>query len=129
MTHTRTPLTELVKRGGIALLLSLLANGLIVWAVTTTDAVAPYEPLAYPPVFLLTAAGAVGATVAYALVDRWSDRPDRTFAIVVVVVLLLSFVPDVTVAPTLPGATTAGIAVLMAMHVTVAAICYAALTR
>ncbi|QLG61638.1 DUF6069 family protein [Halorarum salinum] len=120
---------SLPVRGALAVVLSLAVNGLVVWAVTATGAVRPFEPLNYQPVFLLTAAGAAGATLAYALVRRVSDRPRRTFAVVVVVALLLSFVPDVAWLPGDPGATTAGIAVLMLMHVTTAAICFVVLTR
>lgn len=120
---------DLVTRGALAVVLSLVVNGLIVWAVIATGAVRPFDPLNYQPVFLLTTVGAVGATLTYGLVRRVSARPDRTFAVVVVVALLLSFVPDVAWLPGDPGATTAGIGVLMAMHVTTAAICFAVLTR
>ena len=119
---------DLLARGALALVLSLAVNGLVVWAVAATGAVQLFDPLDYGPVFLLTTLGVVGATIVYALVRGWSGRPERTFGVVVVVVLLLSFLPDVLFLPGDPGATTAGIAVLMVIHVTVAAICYAVLT-
>lgn len=119
---------DLLARGVLALVLSLIVNGLVVWTVAATGAVRQFDPLDYGPVFLLTTLGVVGATVVYALVRRWSGRPERTFGVVVVAALLVSFLPDVLFLPGDPGATTAGIAVLMAMHVTVAAVCYAVLT-
>lgn len=127
--HSPIDRRTLAIRGGIALALSLVVNGLIVGIITATDAVQSFQPLAFPPVLFLSAVGAVGATIVYGLLQWRSARPNRLFAVITGVVLLLSFVPDVTFLPGRPGATTAGILVLMVMHVTVAGICYAVLTR
>ncbi|MDG5775586.1 DUF6069 family protein [Haloarculaceae archaeon H-GB2-1] len=118
----------LLRRGVVALVLAVVAN-LVVTAVGRTAAIAPeFPPLSYRPVALFTALGVVGAVVVYALLRRVTARPDRNFAVVAAVVLVVSLVPDVTFAPTLPGATTAGIGALMLMHVLTAVICVAVLT-
>lgn len=120
---------DLIRRGAVATGLALVVNAFVVFATTSTGAVEPFQPLGYPRVLFLTALGTVGATAVYSLIRQRRARPERDFAVVVVVVLLASFVPDLTFVPTLPGATTPAITVLMAMHVTTAAISYAVLTR
>lgn len=115
-------------RGGVAVALSLLANWLLLGAALSTDLVEPFDSLSVPPVTFLTAVGAAGAAVVYWLLARRSDSPDRTFAIVAAVVLVLSLVPDVLLLEFDPAATVSGVLVLVAMHAVVAAICVAALT-
>lgn len=121
--------TDLLRPGAVALVLAVGVNVIIVFATTSTGAIEPFRALSYPPVATLTAVGVIGATVVYAVIRRRSDNPNRTFAIVAVVVLLVSFVPDIVALPGMPGATTAAIVVLMAMHVTTAGIAYGVLTR
>lgn len=115
-------------RGGIAVALSLLANWLVLGAVLESGAVEPLQALSVPPVTTFTVAGAVGATLAYWLSTRRSASPNRAFTRLAAVVLVLSFVPDVALLATDPAATVPAVVVLMAMHVTVAAICVAVLT-
>jgi Na+-driven multidrug efflux pump len=63
--------------------------------------------------------------VGYNLADTlWIGRLGQA-----AVVLVLSWIPDVTFIPTVPGATTGGVVVLIVLHATTAAICYASLTR
>lgn len=113
--------TELGKRGALAVVLSLVVNGLLLGVVLATGVVTPFRPLAFGPVLMLSAVGAAGATATYWVLTRVSDRPDRLFPGIAGVVLVLSFVPDVTFLPGQQGATWGAIAVLMVMHVTVAA--------
>lgn len=119
---------ELAKRGGIAVVLSVVANLVVLQAVLVPELVQGFEPLNVGPVALFSVLGAVGATVSYGVVDRFSEAPDRTFVVVAVVVLLLSFVPDVLMLQSDPAATAPAVAVLMVMHVVVAAACVASLT-
>lgn len=119
---------ELFGRGGIALVISVLANWLILVAVQETAFVGNYGHLQVAPVTWWTTVGAVGSVVAYGVIDVLSDEPDRTFAVVAFIVLLLSFAPDTALLVHDPEATVGAIAVLMIMHVTVAAICVASLT-
>ena len=108
---------------------AVIANVVIVLAVTAVGAVEPFAHLEPVRVGLFTLGGVVGATAVYGLIRRRREHPDRDFAVVAAVVLVLSWVPDVTVIPTAPGATTDGVVVLMALHATTAAISYAVLTR
>lgn len=120
---------ELTLRGAVAVGLSLLVNWLLLAVVLLTEFVEPFDPLSFPPVTLLTALGAIGAVVVYAAIDRRSRTPDRTFALVAVTVLVVSFIPDLALLAFDDNATVGAVAVLMAMHVTVAAICVEVLTE
>lgn len=119
---------ELVKRGGIAVVLSVVANLVLLQLVLVPELVQQFEPLNIAPVALFSGLGAVGATVAYAVVDRLSETPDRMFTRVAVIVLLLSFVPDIFLLQAEPTATVPAVIVLMVMHVVVAVASVASLT-
>ena len=118
----------LVRQGMLALAVSLAANGALVFGSGIAGIAPDLDPLNYGPVVLFTSLGVVGATLVYAALDRFTDRPDRTFTIIAVVVALLSLVPDAVFVPQLPGATTLGAVVLAVMHLTTAAACIVFLT-
>lgn len=119
---------ELAKRGALAVGLSVLANWLLLGAILAGNVVEPFDALSFPPVTLLTAVGAVGATLVYGVLTRVVADPDWIFLLIAAVVLVLSFVPDVALLEVEPGATVPGVVVLMLMHVVVAVICVASLT-
>jgi ABC-type glucose/galactose transport system permease subunit len=119
---------ELAKRGGLAVVLSVVANIVVLQAVVIPELVEVFSPLNVPPVALFSALGALGATVAYAVTDRLSESPDRTFTKVAAVALVLSFVPDIGLLYVDPAATVPAVVVLMVMHVVVAVACVASLT-
>ena len=118
----------LAKRGFVTVLLSLGTNWIVLWAVLAVGLVRPFDALSVPPVTLLTVLGAVGATLAYGMITRLSTTPDRTFTVVALVVLVLSFLPDLAILQFDPAATAPAVAVLAVMHVTVATICILVLT-
>jgi hypothetical protein len=118
----------IVVQGGIALGTAVVVNALVVFLAGQAEIAPTLEPLSYGPVVVFTALGTIGATVVYALLRRFVEQPDRTFTAVAGVVLVLSLIPDATYAPGLPGATTAGVAVLALMHVTAAIACLVNLT-
>lgn len=118
----------LVRRGLLAVVLSVVANAVVLVAARTLDLAPGFRAFEWPPVVFLTVAGAVGAVVVYWLVSRWSATPDRTFTLVAGAVLLVSFVPDLLLLSADEAATVPGVAVLMLMHVVVAAICVGLLT-
>lgn len=118
----------LIRRGAIALALSLVVNWIVLQAVLVGDLVEPFEPLEFPSVTSLTALGALGATAVYAAISRFADDPNRTFTTVAVIVLGLSFIPDLALLEVDPAATVPAVVVLMVMHVTVATICIVVLT-
>ncbi len=72
------------------------------------------------PTGVFTALGVIGATIVYAIVRRFAHNPNRTFTWIAVVVLLVSFIPDILVhdlGPMFAQITTGGVALLMSMHI------------
>ncbi|KTG20244.1 DUF6069 family protein [Haloferax profundi] len=130
ITPTARPTRSVLARRGLtAVALSLVANALVLTLVLASGAVQPFTPLSYPPVMFLSAVGAIGATLVYGLLSSRVENPDRTFLQVAIVVLVLSFVPDIGLLFGDPQATVAGVLVLMVMHVVVAAVCVGVLTE
>jgi len=113
-----------------------MVSTLIVRAVglAFVDVPPEFPPLAQPGrTIFFSVVASIFAVAVYALVRRVSDRPENVYRWIALVVLLLSFVPDVwlltdAAAPMFPGATPAGIAIRMAMHVAAAAVIVWALT-
>lgn len=118
---------SLPVRGVLAVLASVLVNAALVWALDAAGIAPDFRALTYPPVVFLSALGAVGATVVYALLVRYVDDVDRTFVRVAAAVLVLSFVPDLGLLAADPAATVPGVLALMVMHVVVAVASVAAL--
>ena len=116
-------------RGVVAAVVATVVNGVIVVVVPDALGLPAYNPLSLPPVVIFTVLGVVGAAVVYWLALRYADRPVRTFTVVAALALLVSFVPDLTFARGLPGATTTGVVLLMVMHLVAAVVAVAVLTR
>jgi hypothetical protein len=76
-------------------------------------------------VIISSVVGALGATVAFAIVVRFARHPIRLFRMIAVVVLLLSFLNPILA---LPGASLQTILTLESMHVVVAAVSVGLLT-
>ena len=119
-TTTRSP--SVPVRGGLAVVLAVLANVGLVLGVDALGIAPEFQALTIPPVSVLSALGAGGATVVYWLLGQYVSDADRTFVRVAAGVLLLSFVPDVALLAIDPAATPLAVVVLMAMHVVVAAV-------
>ena len=123
-TDRRTgPLGSVWVRGATATVGAVAVNVAIVLLAGLAGVAPGFRALTVPPVAFLSAAGAVGALVVYLLIRRRSRHPARTFRRVAIGALLLSFVPDLGLLVADDAATPLGVALLMAMHVTVAAIC------
>jgi len=121
-THRTSEPPSLAVRGGLAVALAVLVNVGLVLGTGALDIGPEFRALTIPPVALLSALGASGATVVYWLLGRQVADPDRTFVRVATAVLLLSFVPDLGLLVTDPAATSLAVVVLMGMHVVVAAV-------
>ena len=117
--QTTTPSVPI--RAGVAIVLSVLVNAILVVTAGTLGVAPGFQPLSVPPVVFLSAVGAVGAVVVYALLQRYVDRADHYFVRVAAVVLVLSFLPDVGLLFGDPAATVPGVVILMVLHVVVAA--------
>lgn len=121
-------LKAITMRGVVALLLSILANVVLLAGVRWTGVVDAFGALTYPPVIFLTIVGVVAATAVYGAITRISLHPDWVFLRVAAVALLISFIPDLIVLQYDPEATLGAVTVLMTMHVVVAVICVLFLT-
>ena len=110
----------LAVRGGVAVLLAVLANAVLVAGIGSLSIAPDFRALTLPPIVFLSALGSVGATVTYGLLARYVEDVDRTFVRVAVAVLVLSFVPDVALLAFDPAATVLGVVLLVIMHVVVA---------
>ena len=119
--HTMIRSPSVPVRGGLAVVLAVLANVVLVLGVDALGIAPGFRALTIPPVAFLSALGAGGATVVYWLLGRFVSEANRTFVRVAAGVLLLSFVPDVALLAIDPAATPLAVVVLMAMHVVVAA--------
>jgi low temperature requirement protein LtrA len=108
-------------RGIVAALVGAAVNAGLV-ALATAAGIAPgFQALTYPPVVFLSVVGALGAAVAYLVIQRRaSGDPDRAFTRIAAIVLVLSFVPDIGLLFGDDAATVAGVVLLMVMHVVVA---------
>lgn len=124
---------RLAKFGLIALLVVSIVNvlvlyiGLAIVEFPSEFVGGPFGPLAVGPVVMNSAVAAIGATLVYGVVTRYAARPNRTFAIIAGVVLVLSF--TMFLAPGLAGAPPSVFAALAAMHVIAAVAIVGVLTR
>ncbi len=117
------------------LVVAIIANLIVRYgAIAAFDIPPEFLPLGTPfPVIFFTTLGALGALGVFARVREHSERPEYVFRWIAVVVLLLSFLPDLWLlgdgaAEMFPGATTAGVGVLGVMHVVAAVVIVWALT-
>jgi len=76
----------------------------------------------------MTAASAIIAVLVYAAVLRFSKNPVRVYTIISAVVLVVSVIPDYTMIPSEPGASTGQAVILALMHVVAAAVIVPMLT-
>jgi hypothetical protein len=74
------------------------------------------------PTIIFTIVPALVAVILYAILLRFTANPARTFAIIAVIVLILSLIPDLTYIPSVPGASGPQTAVLMVMHIVAAVV-------
>lgn len=124
---------RLATYGLLAVVLASVVNGLVRMIALTAVNIPLVFALWWEPVIAASVIGAVGATVVYGVIIRVSNRPNRTFTLVAVIVLLLSFVGPVSVflspPPELADSPWTVFATLAVMHVTAAATIVGVLTR
>lgn len=118
-----------------ALIGSLIVNLVLLFVLRplVIDPSMPLNALSIGPVASFTIMGVVGATIVYALLRRLMVDPNPVFLWIALVVLLFSFIPDVTVIGKtegmFAGGSVATASVLALMHVATGAIVVLALTR
>src|SRR5262245_33092727 len=121
---------RLLWLGPLTVIISVVAN-VIIWLIAKAVLNIPprFAPLADPgSVIVLTIIGVTGAVIVFAIVSRFARHPIKLFRIIALVVLLLSFLPDIGLL-TIPGMSTPAVIVLMLMHVVAAAISVGLLTN
>lgn len=126
---SRLPLVAL-----LAILLATAANLLIWLAAQIVLRPDPaFLPLNLGPIIFFTVCGVLGAVLVYGLIGRVSRRPVWLFRRVSVFVLLLTFIPDVSMlfggGQSFPGATIGAVITLVLMHTASWAVCLLTLTR
>jgi hypothetical protein len=116
----RISFRRLLWVGPLAVLASVIANVLVSITTVALVGISPeFEPLYLRPVIGFTVVGVLGAVLVFALVARFSRRPVRLFRRIALVVLLLSFMPDLSLLNASPyaGTTVQSVIALMLMHV------------
>lgn len=89
-----------------------------------------FPPLATPGgTIVFTIVPAVIAVIVYALLLRFTRTPERIFTTLAAIVLVGSWIPDLTYIPTVPGASTGQTVVLMLMHLVAAVVIVGMLTK
>lgn len=127
----RVDLGRLLWVGPLAIAAAVVANVLVrTVAVALFDVSPEFPPLALEPTVVFTVVGVLGAVLVFALVVRFARRPVRLFRRIALVVLLLSFVPNVLllVPSSVPGATVPAVVTLMFEHVVAWAVSVGILT-
>ncbi len=117
---------------GIATVIAAVAANLVVYFIG--GAFIDYDPgfvvLATSwGTIIFTVVPAIVAVIVYAILLRTTSNPERTFTILAVIVLILSWIPDLTYIPTVPGSSSPQTAVLMVMHAVAALVIVTMLTN
>lgn len=122
---TEHPSTRSRMRAGIILLaaavVAILLNAVVAAVAVAAGAPSGYGPLTPPAYGLFTVLGIGIGWLGWRLVLSRARDPRRTLSILVPVVLVTSFIPDILllVLRFIPGTTTSAAVALMAMHVVV----------
>jgi len=117
-----------------AVAIAIALNAVVAAVAIATGAPASYGPLTPPAFGLFTALGVAAGWVGWSLVTRRAKDSRRTLSILVPLVTVASFIPDVLLLALgfIPGTTTGAVIALMVMHVVVVAVAvpaYALATR
>ena len=119
---------SILDRGLLGILGAVVAVALVrgIASVVVAD-IDAFAPLAWSALVGAAIVAATAATLAYIVLVQAVAEPEQWFLALAITVLTLSFVPLLTIAPDIEGATPALIAVLGAMHLVVAVVVVVAL--
>jgi hypothetical protein len=116
----RVSYRRLLWVGPLAIVASVIANQIVHFLALSLFNISPdFPPLQFGPPIMFTIIGVLGAVIVYAIVGRLSHRPIRLFRVIALIVLVLSFIPDIGLLTSgmLPGTTPVAVASLSVMHI------------
>jgi hypothetical protein len=126
---------NLWRVGLLAIVIAVIANVIVYFVGVQLVTVPPeFLPLTAPiPAIIFTTVGMIAATVAFAIVGRFTRQPVRVYTIVAIVALLLSLIPNILMiidpsSVPFPGANVGNVMVLIVMHFVAAAVAIWVLT-
>lgn len=138
-TQTLTPVASASRARAAIILIAatLIAIGLNAVIASIAHALgvsSAYGPLTVPAYASMTVLGVVAGWVGWVLIRRRARNPRRALTIIVPIVVVASFVPDVLLAVLrfVPGTTSGAVLALALMHIVVAGLAipaYALATR
>jgi hypothetical protein len=107
-----------------AVVIAIAANSMVALIAVAAGAPTTYGPLTFPAFSLFTTVGVVAGWIGWSLVRRHARDPRRTLTMVVPIVTVASFVPDVLLLALrfIPGTTVSAVIALMVMHLVVVAV-------
>lgn len=107
-----------------AVAIAIAANSMVALIAVAAGAPTTYGPLTLPAFSLFTTVGVVAGWIGWSLVRRHARDPRRTLTMVVPIVTVASFVPDVLLLALrfIPGTTVSAVIALMVMHLVVVAV-------
>lgn len=107
-----------------AVIVAVAVNAAIAAVAIAAGAPSTYGPLTLPAYALFTTLGVAAGWAGWVLVHRRAREPRRAIAVLVPVLTVLSFVPDVLLLAFgfIPGTTTPAVIALMLMHLVVVAV-------
>lgn len=107
-----------------AVVVAIAVNSVVALIAVAAGAPATYGPLTFPAFGLFTTVGIVAGWIGWSLVRRHARDPRRTLSMLVPIVTVASFVPDVLLLALrfIPGTTVSAVIGLMVMHLVVVAV-------
>lgn len=107
-----------------AVIVAVAVNAAIAAVAIASGAPSTYGPLTFPAYALFTTLGVAAGWAGWVLVHRRARDPRRTLRVLVLVLTVLSFVPDLLLLAFgfIPGTTTSAVIALMLMHLVVVAV-------
>lgn len=107
-----------------AVIIAVAVNAAIAAVAIAAGAPSTYGPLTFPAYALFTTLGVAAGWAGWVLVHRRARDPRRTLRVLVPVLTVLSFVPDLLLLAFgfIPGTTTSAVIALMLMHLVVVAV-------
>ncbi len=96
--------------------------------VTVLPSLSEFDDLQVAKIEPFTIVGAIAAVLVFALVYRFSSRPNLLYRVIATVVLALSVLPDLGLLSAVPGASVTAISALFALHITEYLVCVGLLT-